>query len=245
MKIEEYEKMYHLENYYWWFQGRMKIIFSLLKKFNILKRPNLIVLDAGCGTGLILQWLNSLCRPIGVDFSPKALEYCRKRGLRDILRGNVTRLPLRDGSCDVVMGLDLLEHIEDDAALMDEFSRVLKEDGTLVLTVPAHKFLWSDHDEALHHFRRYSRQSFSTLIETQGFIPLKFTYAISFTYIPIILFRKMQPIFKKRTAPKTHLIELPAPVNSFLIGLLNIEAILLRFLNLPFGVSLICIARKK
>lgn len=245
MRIEEYEKMYHLENYYWWFQGRMDIIFSVLRKYHVLEQSSTVVLDAGCGTGLILKRLNSHCRPLGVDFSLKALEYCRKRGLNNYVRGDVTRLPLNERSCDVVMGLDLLEHVEDDNVLMEEFSRVLKDDGTLVLTVPAHRFLWSEHDEALSHFRRYSRQSFGNLITTHGFAPLKLTYAISFTYIPIILFRKLQPLLKKRTAPKTHLIRLPGLINSALIGLLKMEAFLLKFMNLPFGVSLLCVARKK
>jgi len=245
MRIEEYEKMYHLENYYWWFQGRIRIIFNLLKKFNVLEGGDKIVLDAGCGTGLILDALIGKCKPFGIDFSKKALGYCKQRGLENLVLGDVANLPFKDGSCDVAMGLDLVEHIENDGALMEEYYRVLKSSGTLIMTVPAHPFLWSEHDEALSHYRRYSYSSFRALIEKHGFKPIKLSYAITFTYFPIIIFRKLQPFFKKSSSPRTHLIKLPKIINAALIGLLRIEAFLLKFVNFPVGVSLVCIAKKQ
>jgi ubiquinone/menaquinone biosynthesis C-methylase UbiE len=245
MNVEEYEKMYALENTYWWFQGRKRIILNLVRKhvpgLNLKAR----VLDVGCGTGLILEALHSYCRPIGLDFSHKALLYCRDRKLNLLILGNVDILPVSAESCDVVLALDLLEHIEDDSALMRDFHRIIKPGGYLMLTVPAHQFLWSEHDEALSHYRRYSYLQLLAMIREAGFRPVKTSYAISFVFLPIVVFRLAQKIFKKRQEPKTHLIRLPGAANKILIWLLLIEGFLLKFINLPFGVSIICLARKE
>lgn len=238
--------MYVLEDTYWWFQGRKSIIFSLLNQYRLLKneeKKNIV--DLGCGTGLILGELNNLAMTFGVDFSTLALTFCKRRGLEHLVCSDVNNLPFADEQFDLVFALDLLEHIEDDIHLMSEINRILKPNGTIMLTVPAHTSLWSEHDEALHHYRRYSSQSFRKLITDAGFIPLKYTYCISFTFIPIVLFRHFQKLLKPSGKPKTHLIVLPSWINRLLIKVLNIEAYLLRFMNLPFGVSLLCLARRK
>ena len=245
MEEKEYEEMYALEDTYWWFQGRKSIIFSLLNKHGLLRndsRKNIV--DLGCGTGLILGELNNIAMTFGVDFSALALTFCRRRGLEHLVCADVNNLPFADTQFDLVFALDLLEHIEDDIHLMSEIYRILRPGGTIMITVPAHKSLWSEHDEALHHFRRYSYRRFLNLITETGFVPRKYTYCISFTFIPIVLFRHIQRLVKPSGKPKTHLIVLPSWINKALIKVLNIEAYLLRYINLPFGISLLCLAKK-
>jgi len=240
----EYEKMYHMENSYWWFQGRKAIIFSLLTEFTPLLKTEGVCLDVGCGTGLILEMLNSYSKPVGLDLSAKALHYCKERGLSSLIRADTDQLPIADASCDLILALDLLEHIDDDKRLMKEFNRICKPGGYICLTVPAHQYLWSEHDEALHHFRRYSKKTFDALFRDSHFTPMKLTYAITVTYLPIVVFRKLQRLLRSNERPKTHLIPLPRLLNSLLIRILVLEAWLLKYLNFPFGVSLIGLAKK-
>lgn len=248
MNIEEYEKMYALEDTYWWFQGRKHIIFSLLERAGVFHpdtegRPPL-ALDVGCGTGLVLEHLRACSRPLGLDFSTLALSYCRRRGIADLVRSEADCLPVADATADVALALDLLEHIEDDAAVIAEMARVLKPGGHAVVAVPAHRFLWSEHDEALHHCRRYGRPDLRRLIAETPFETVRLTYAISFTFVPIVLYRLATRPFKRGDKPKTHVILLPRAANSLLIRFLRLEARLMRWIDLPFGVSLLALLRK-
>jgi len=249
MNIEEYEKMYNQENTYWWFQGRKQILFKMIRHYDLLKNGRARVLDIGCGTGLILQGISGKSYAIGVDFSPKALSFCEKRNLKNLVRGDVRDLPIAESSVDLVLALDLLEHIEDDERLMNEIRRILKPGGFLLATVPAHQYLWSEHDEALHHYRRYSKTDFLRLVKNRGFSLIKYSYVISLTFLPILVFRLGQKFYRffkpSKDKPKTHIIILPEGFNSLLIQILEMEGTLLKRLNFPFGVSLLCIAQKE
>jgi SAM-dependent methyltransferase len=249
MNPEEYEKMYNQENTYWWFQGRKKILFKMIRHYGLLKGGKARVLDIGCGTGLILQGISSQACAIGLDFSKKALSFCGRRKISNLLLGDVAKLPIKDASVDLILALDLLEHIEDDEGLMSEISRTLKPEGYILATVPAHQYLWSGHDEALHHFRRYSKEGFLNLIARNGFQPIKYSYVITFTFLPILLFRMIQKTYRRflpsSDKPRTHIIILPKYINSLLIDILDWEGSLLKHMNFPIGISLLCIARKK
>lgn len=249
MNVEEYERMYDLEDTYWWFQGRMRMIQSLLDRhMPEPPRPGR-VLDIGCGTGLMLSRLKKW-QPAGLDFSHLSMHFCRKRGIRHLMVGDVVHLPVRSNSLDLILALDLIEHIEDDHAMIREFRRVLRPGGYLMATVPAHQSLWSDHDIALHHFRRYSHRGFRRLLARGGFSPIKYSYGISFTYYPIVAFRSLQRLWQRslrvppHARPRTHLIPVPWFINQPLIQLLHLEAWLLRYVDLPVGVSLMTLARK-
>ncbi|MCX7045745.1 MAG: class I SAM-dependent methyltransferase [Candidatus Sumerlaeota bacterium] len=253
MNIEEYEKMYVLEDTYWWFQGKKYIVFSLLDHHGALQprspspgAPPPIAVDIGCGTGLTLAFLRGRARPLGLDLSPLSMMYCRKRGIHDLGRCEATALPLRDESVDLALALDMIEHISDDVKAYSEIARILRPGGQAILTVPAHPFLWSEHDEALHHFRRYTRGRLRALLESQPLEITRLTYAITFTFAPIVLFRVLtRLVCRRKQGPKTHVILLPRWINRALIGLLKIEARLLRRMDLPFGVSLVAMVKKK
>ncbi|MEQ8822261.1 MAG: class I SAM-dependent methyltransferase [Sumerlaeia bacterium] len=248
MNVEEYERMYHLEDTYWWFQGRLKMIMTILDTYLPEKPRPGRVLDVGCGTGLMLRTIAEW-RPIGFDFSHLALEFSASKGAENLVRGDVVKLPFADESLDLILALDLMEHVERDDLLIREFNRVLRPGGCLMATVPAHQYLWSDHDIALHHFRRYSHKSLLQLLADGGLQPIKYSYGISFVHPGIVAFRMLQRA-KQRLLPrkngqaKAHLIPLPGPLNRAMIGLLHTEASLLRRMNLPQGTSLMTLARK-
>jgi SAM-dependent methyltransferase len=249
MNVEEYERMYTLEDTYWWFQGRMRMIQSILDAYMEREPRKGRVLDVGCGTGLMLSKLKRW-QPIGLDFSHLAMKFCRKRGIRNLMIGDVVKLPVQSDSMDLILALDLIEHIERDDLMAREFHRVLRPGGYLMATVPAHQFLWSDHDIALHHHRRYSYKSFMRLLRGAGFKPVKYSFGITFTYIPIITFRRLQHLWQHAhgvdspARPRAHLIPLPRFLNQPLIWLLHVEALLLRYVDLPFGISLMTLCQK-
>ncbi len=227
----------------------MGMILVLIDQYVPQKLRKGRILDIGCGTGLMLKQLAEL-KPVGIDFSQLALEFTRQRNITNLVRGNVVQLPFKSNSLDLVLALDLMEHIKDDAALAREIHRVLAPGGCLVVTVPAHEFLWSDHDEALHHFRRYSYPGFKKLMKSAGLKPRKYSYGISFTYYPIVIFRMFQKTYqklflgKRPREAKSHLIPLPTILNRLMIGLLQVEAKWLRKRNLPVGVSLMGVFQK-
>jgi len=244
MRPEEYERMYALENTYWWFQGRKEIVLELLRRHTRLGDDRLSVLDVGCGTGLVLEALSACARPVGVDFSRLAMTYCAQRGIKRLVCARVEALPFGNDAFDLLLALDLFEHIDDDEALVREMWRLCRPGGHLLISVPAYPFLWSEHDEALHHRRRYRRHSLRRLIGLTPFEIVRFTSAITLMLPPIAAFRLAQRIIRSKGAPKTHLIALPPSLNRLLIALLKIEARWLRRFNLPFGVSFIALLRK-
>ena len=244
MQTEEYARMYGLEDHYWWFQGRKAIVVQLLSQLPALRRPGARVLDLGCGTGLMLEHLNAGNWAVGLDFSPLALGFSRRRGASRLVQGDVQRLPVASDSFDVVTALDLAEHVERDDAFFREVRRVLRTGGRLVLTVPAHPFLWSDHDEALFHYRRYTRAELRAKLLAAGLRIERLSYGISLTFPAIVAFRFLQRLWQKPGHPKTHLITLPNWANTFLRRSVEFEAWILRKHDLPFGVSLLAVAAK-
>ncbi|HUU62661.1 MAG TPA: class I SAM-dependent methyltransferase [Dehalococcoidia bacterium] len=240
MEIAEYEKMYHFEEKYWWWIGKRELIKGIIDKF-ILKLDSGAILDVGCGTGMNLKYLEDYGAVIGLDSSKEALDFCKIRGDKNLILGDAERLPFEDDAFDLITALDLLEHIDDDKALKG-FHRVLKPNSPLVLTVPAWSFLWSRHDEALHHKRRYSKGHLRDIMEANGFLIEKLSYWNFFLFLPIVAMRLM----KRRSINQkveTDVEELPATINRLLTFILRTESYLIPHVNLPIGISLMCIGK--
>lgn len=249
MNIAEYHKMHALESTYWWFQGRRQIILTLLEQ--VLREKawdpaKIRFLDAGCGTGFLLEDLQAMGTAIGLDFSPVALQYCRDRHLKDLGRADLTHMPVGSCTVDIVLALDMIEHIRNDKEIISEFHRILKPGGIALMSVPAHQSLWSNHDRALHHFRRYGKREFLELVTSAGFVPRKYTYGMSIIFIPAAIFRAVKKLLFRGPNRRitTDEFQVPRPLNAALRQTLSLEARWLRKRNLPLGLSLICIAEK-
>ena len=242
MKDELIHTEKKLEETYWWFVGRRAILERLLRRFVGNRR---VAVDAGCGSGRNMRLLSpfSAC-VIGFDRSSTALKLAAADGL-PIACADTQAIPLPDSSVDLLSALDVLEHLDDDMRALNEFHRVLQPWGYLLVTVPAYRFLWSEHDEALAHRRRYTASELHVKLTSSGFQVLKRSYAVFFAFFPIVFYRLFRGLFPKDPfAPRASHVALPSFFNNLLIALLRIEALMMGTLNLPWGTSIVVLARR-
>lgn len=248
MKHEEYERMYRFEDTYWWFVARRHLIVSLLDA-HYPRCGGRRILDVGCGTGAMLDELAPFGDVTGADFAPEALGFCRTRGSEyPLTRADIRRLPFTSESFDIVTAMDIIEHIDDDKAACVEIYRVLKPGGRLFVTVPAFPSLWSEHDEALYHHRRYTVPHLKDLLQRVGFAVPKISYTVTALFPAIWLYRQISNLLPKRRAAgekQANLVHFAGPVNAALLSLSEWETRLVHRLSLPFGVTVVCMAEKR
>lgn len=239
MNPEEYQRMFTLEDHYWWFVGRRNLALQLLRR----SLPGKRVLDLGCGTGAVLKELEGWAEPVGADFSELALQFARGKVGAGLVLADGTTLPFSAASFDACVALDVFEHIEDDRAAMAECARVLRPGGVLVLSVPAYKSLFGPHDKALHHFRRYRRSEVRARLREAGLEPVKLSYGVFFLFPLVVLTRWLDKLRPNHTEAK--LPKVPGWLNKALIGLCGLESKLIQATSLPWGSSVVAVARKK
>lgn len=235
MEREIYTNLFELEDTHWWFQGRRAVVWSLLARAGV--PPHAEILDAGCGTGRNLIEYGRLGDAVGIEPSPDAIAFCAERGLTAIAAG-VEELPFQDDRFDLVLMLDVLEHVADDGAALRELRRVTKPGGALVLTVPAFQFLWSQHDETHHHFRRYTQPQLRERLEANSWQPVFTTYFNATLLAPIAAMRLIGRRLGAGRERSDYDVTSVA-VNRLLAGIMTTEARLIRRgAQFPAGVSI-------
>ena len=242
MEDWRYREQFELEDRHWWFRARRRVISSLLTRAALPPSPR--ILDAGCGTGRNLLEFGKLGRATGVDVSPQAVEFCRGRGVEDVRQAAVEDLPFDALSFDVLLATDVIEHVDDDMAVLRELRRVAADDARLILTVPAYQWLWSAHDESVHHRRRYTAGRLRERVLATGWAPTVETYFFSTVLPPVALLRTVRT--RTGRTGKSDLALPSPPVNRLLELTVRGEARLIeRGLRLPAGVSvgMVCVAR--
>jgi SAM-dependent methyltransferase len=242
MERKEYEIMYEVEDFHWWYQGMNVIVRRLIEEF-CWRGKTLRILDAGCGTGAGILTLSAYGNVVGVDVSPHAALLSRKRGHRDILRASVTALPFTDNSFDIVASLDILyfEGLNDEVALR-EAARVLAPGGNLVLRVPAFNWLKGIHDEKVSTGHRYSQNELLRKIEKSG-LQVTFISYVNTLLFPLILLKRLCEKF----LPQQVNSDITIDVGSFgalFKRFLVIESCVMTRLRLPFGVSIVAVGSK-
>ena len=245
MQQHTYAIMYRVEGEHWWFAGRRRILESFLRQ--IFPTPNPQpptpkILDVGCGTGANLEMLAQFGDAHGVDISDDALEFCRARGLTQVKKGLAEKLPYADGEFALVTALDVVEHLDDDVAGLREMWRVLKPGGYGLFFVPAFMWLWGVQDDISHHRIRYTRKQISERVAQAGFTVERATYANITFFAPILAGRALMRVTGVKPESENN-INVSA-LNGVFGQLFGAERFWLNKLNLPFGVSAICVARK-
>jgi ubiquinone/menaquinone biosynthesis C-methylase UbiE len=242
MYEHEYDAMYRLEGSYWWYVARRELAEELLST-EINSRDSVRILDVGCGTGANVTAFTRLAHTVGIDASMDALHFCRSRGIQTVALSPVEELPFARHTFDIVTALDVLEHTDDDLRCLKEIHRVSKQKGLVLITVPAYGFLWSEHDEALKHRRRYTAHELRNKLAITGFEVIRTSYFICALFFPILALRIWQGLRKDSTHPRTSIYVLPKWINSALVGLLTLERKVFQQMNIPFGVSIVALAR--
>ncbi len=243
MQQHTYSIMYRVEESHWWFVGRRRIIRSFVERVvSDLKQKPPRILDIGCGTGANLEMLAQFGETEGVDVSPEALHFCRTRGLQNVRLGEAEHLPYEDSVFDLVTGLDVVEHLDDDLGGLKEMRRVLRPGGRALFFVPAFMFLWGVQDDISNHRRRYTLAGLKEVSLRAGFEIERATYANITFFAPILLGRWLMRATGFRPASENNLTV--GSLNRALGGVFGAEATLLRHVNFPFGVSIICVARR-
>ncbi len=245
MNSTEIHKMADMEGKYWWHIGKKHLVTSLIKHhFN--NRTDLKILELGCGTGGMLGTLARFGEVTGFDISPVAVDYCRAKGFEAVRVQDISTINVsgEHTKYNLVLALDVLEHIQDDVLAMQKVHTLLANDGLFFVNVPAHKFLWSEHDEALEHKRRYHRVELIKKLTDAGFDIVSNSYFVSFISPIIILYRIWSNVFGKSAYPKTSYVLLPKKLNAFFVSLLKLESRLMLKMRIPFGVTLNVVAKK-
>jgi SAM-dependent methyltransferase len=243
MEQHTYSIMYKVEGKHWWFVGRRRIIAGFVEKVcRDLGKAQPRILDVGCGTGANLQMLGRFGAAEGVDVSTDALDFCRARGLAEVKQGAAESLPFTDASFDLVTGLDVVEHLDDDVAGLREIRRVLRPDGRAVLFVPAFMFLWGVQDDISHHRRRYTLTELKQKLREAGLTVERASYANITFFVPILIGRVMMRVTGLRPASENNITI--GALNGLLGRILGAESRWLRYMTFPFGVSIICVARR-
>jgi SAM-dependent methyltransferase len=235
-----------VEDVHWWFVARRRIFLTLLDRYlEDGSEDTRRILDVGCGTGTMLTYLARYGTAEGIDMDADAIEYCHERGLTRVSQAGAEHLPFADGSFGLVTALDVIEHIDDDRAALQEVRRVLRPGGIFLVAVPAYRFLWGRQDDINLHKRRYQARELRERLTTAGFEVVRLSYinAVLFPAIAAVrLARHLLP--KPENVQSDFTFPAPRPLNFLLGHVFGAERFVVRQLDLPFGVSIMALARK-
>lgn len=249
MKSDFYEEYFHHENTHWWFRWRFDLIGDVVASLTNGK-SDVKILDAGCGTGQMTKLLEGYGDAVGLDLAPEAINYARIRGVKNLVQGSITEPPFEPGSFDLVVSLDVIEHVDNDMQILAGLRDIVRPGGHLVVTVPAFQVLWSEHDEINHHKRRYRVPQLRHLVQEAGFEVTRITYCNTTLYLPVLALRKGKSFLRKLRGanstpnPESDLVFYPKFVNEALYQVMRLENRIMRGRDLPFGVSILVVAQR-
>ena len=231
-----FDRMAETDQDHWWFEARRDILDTFIARRADLP-PDAAILEVGAGTGHNFPMLERHGRVDAVELDSPARALATQRLGREVLDAALPELTGIDGEAyDMVALLDVLEHVEDDRAALEGLRRVVKPGGKLLLTVPAYQWMWSHHDEAHHHFRRYNRARLDALASAHGWRRRHSSYFNSHLFPPIAAARLLGKVTKSESADDA---VPPAPVNSLLRMVFGAEQAWVGRVPMPFGVSIL------
>jgi SAM-dependent methyltransferase len=232
---------------HFWFRGFRVFVTPLLRQAAADRRA-VRLLDCGCGTGANLALLDTFGRAYGFDLTEIGLRIGRESGRTRLARATVTAVPFPTAAFDIVTSFDVLYSLSDgdETAAISEMFRVLRPGGVAVVNVAAMRVLRGDHSVLSREVRRYSRDDLRMRLERAGFAIDRLTYTNATLFPPLALARLIQRRrgLRVESEADAEISVPPWPINAVMTGLLRIEALWLRAFDLPFGSSVLCLARK-
>jgi SAM-dependent methyltransferase len=240
-----YRRYFEIEDRHWWFVGRREVFLRVLDRhFRPDAPPDSSVLDVGCGTGTMLGYLSRYGSAQGVDASAEAVAFCHERGVDAVTQADGVPLPFEDGSFDLATALDVIEHVDGDGELLAELRRIARPRGMLLVSVPAYQFLWGPQDEISHHKRRYTARVLRRRMEDAGWTLERLSYFNTLLFPPIAAIRVLRRDRADKPLRSDFEITQPGPANALLARIFALEAPLVERFDLPFGVSILGLARR-
>jgi SAM-dependent methyltransferase len=234
-----------LEKWHWWFRGRRKILDAVLKQ-EFGDDQSAVILSVGCGPAEGLNWLVPYCgnagKVVGLDIevvhaqpAPANVEF---------VVGSLEDTSLPERSFDLVLALDVLEHLNDDLAGLKKIRSLIKPGGLLLITVPALPSLWGGQDVVSHHHRRYTRRSLAALMANGDLKNCRVTYFNSILFPAVASLRWSRRLLGLKDRARSDFEDgKPGPVNNLLAWLFGLESSLVNLTSMPIGVSLLATCR--
>ena len=236
--------MYTLESNFWWYKVLHELVDFTIKKNK--HSGELQILDAGCGTGRMMEVLQKHGVIFGLDYSADAISFAERRGLKNLEIGDLNNYEFEKDSYNAIVCLDVLYHsgIDNDLAVIERFRQTLKNDGILILNLPAFEYLKRAHDVVVHTKKRYRKTAFVNELKEMGFTIVSSSYRMPHLYF-IILISKLFRKNSNSTESESDLKELPVWLNSILLYFGRLENWWLRNgFSIPVGSSLFVVAKK-
>jgi SAM-dependent methyltransferase len=241
MQPDLYAEMVALEVKHFWFRARREVLEACLARFLPENVPR-VILDAGCGTGANFGMLGRFGNAIGVDVFHDACVYATRKHPGLIAQGKLESLPVAKASIDLAVLLDVLEHVDNQQAVLAEMQRILRLDGLLVVSVPAFQHLWSNHDVVHCHRRRYKANELRRELEKAGFHIDYLGYFNTHLYGLVALTRFLKK--HRVNEPRSDMRPPPKWLNALLYNVFRVEKFWVGRFAMPIGVSLLAVVRK-
>lgn len=237
-----YSVLHSAQQRHWWYAARRRILASVVETIVAQGLPKGKIYDLGCGVGANLEMLSAFGEVVGVDGSPEAVGFCHERGYTGVRQEDLNHLSgIEDESAKLVVLADVIEHLDDENPALIAAKRLLAPGGALLVTVPAYEWLWSPADDLNHHKRRYTEGQLRRVIE-RHFRVERSTYFNTFLFGTVLAGRLVEKVLKRGGDDAAELP--PAPVNAVLDRIFGAEKLVVPRAHLPFGVSILCVARK-
>jgi SAM-dependent methyltransferase len=234
-----YEEMSSIQEKHWWYRARRKIISDAISQIRLPKASR--ILEAGCGPGGNLSMLKQFGDVCAIEPYGPACEIAKAKGVAEVQQSGLPGdIPFK-AKFDLIGAFDVLEHIERDVEALESLRVALAPSGRLILTVPAYQWMWSAHDVRNHHVRRYTMQHLRRITETAGFNVERITHFNTLLF-PLIAGVRLAQRGLNDSGSASETIPF-APLNATLEAIFGFERFMLRHAHLPFGVSILMVAR--
>lgn len=245
MERSFYKNYFEIEKKHWLMKVRHMIVRDMLSHYIKRKPKTVKILDFGCGSGYFVSRLaSSGYDAYGLDISLEAIQYGKNQDIKNLDVINSHKINFPDNYFDAVLAMDVFEHLEGEEWALKEIERVLKPGGVGIIMVPAYMFLWGVQDEAAHHYRRYTLGRFLKKIRSNSsFSILRASYFNTFLFLPIALVRFLSRLFGFRKRHSDFDINNDL-LDKVFFSIFNLEKKILRYINFPFGVSILAVLRK-